>query len=378
MESYPLKGEKMINKIKKLFVKKKPVIGIDLGTRAIKLIELSNADKEPKLLHIASIPTPEGTITDGVIRERERLEQALYELYAQAGNTSTDVVLCFNGKNLIIRQLRMPIMPEKELAQAVEWEIEKYLPVQKQDLQLEFLNFGEIQSGPQKQLNLLVAALPKDVIYTYYEVFSKTGFTLTAIEVLPLALWHAVAKDIKTEKQDETVFILELGAQATTVAIYRNEKLLFTRSIPLGGNEIDKSISMMLALPESEARKLKEEFGITNPMEDVVGFPEDASEKLQFAIKGTLKDLMQEVQRSISFFKLQDREAEINKIHLVGGLANLKNIEQYFSKELNINTEIYSPSLQGLENFADYNIMENRLNPSFITAYGLAVRGALE
>lgn len=364
----------LLKAITNLFRKKKPVLGIDIGTNSIKLTEIAKEDGGLRLLHIGTVTIPEGCIQEGMISNKEVFEQLLLQLISTSDAIANDVILSICSKNIIIRQLRLPSMPEKELRQAVEWETEKYIPLQKDSLHIDFINFGEIQSAQNKQLNILVAASPKDMLYTYHEIFTKMGFNLLAIEVLPIALWYGVAMDFKSDNKEEVCFILELGAQSTTVVIYRNQKLMFTRSIPIGGNEIDKSIAMILAIPEDEAKHLKEKHGIVDPLEDVTGFPDDPAEKLQFAIKGTLKDLLQEVQRSINFYQIQDRNAQIAKIMVVGGLANLKNISQFISKELNLPSEIIAPDIYGLEGSADKSLKKVTLNPSFITAFGLARR----
>ena len=349
----------MLDFLQKLIKKKKPVIGIDIGEDSIKLVELKQGDKGYQVLHIASIPTPAGALQEGNILDQEKVEIALMQLLSKSESIAQDVILNISAKNLIVRQIRLPLMPEKELQQAIEWETEKYIPMQKDSLHISFINFGEIQSGQNKQLNILVAAAPKDLIFAYYDVLSRAGLNILAIEVVPIALWHSVAKNYKTDNKSEAIFMLEMGAQSTTVVVYRNQKLYFTRSIPIGGNEMDKSISMVLDVSDDKAKSLKEKHGITDPNNDLTGFPENPAEKLQVAIKGTLSDLMQEIQRSINFYQELDIEVEIKKIIIIGGLANLRNIDEYISKELNIKVEVFSPGI----------------NPSFVTAYGLARRG---
>ncbi|WP_227765952.1 type IV pilus assembly protein PilM [Zhaonella formicivorans] len=349
---------------KKFFNKIRPTIGIDIGSTSIKTVELHGNSRNLQLVSSHRRITPPDAIVDGVISNPGAVVKELNEIVEHQGWQGRQVVTAIGGRKVVIRHLKLPVMPDSELKQAVHWEAEKYLPFGKQELVLDFASLGQVGGESGKQLLILLAIVPKEVAMGYYEVCSAAGLDLVAIDIIPLALQRAL---FFAETNAQEIAVADIGAELTTFSVISAGKVSFARTIAAAGRSINKAIANSFNLEVAAAQELKEKasdvFEIKSPEMKATEFP-----GLEVIIRDSLLELAQELRRSIDFWRTQSNGKNIAKLILTGGTARLTGIDRLLSQELELPVEIGHP----LKHLLDSGKV---LEPDFAVASGLAMRG---
>lgn len=285
------------------------LLGVDLGAARIKVAVI----KGGRLVAKGAVPTPAG----GWDNETEMVA-ALAEAVQQSGWRGRQAVSAISGERVIVRYLRFPRMPEKELRAGLQYEAERYLPMGTQDMVLDCAILEEHGSG-QKDMPVLLAAAPKEQAMKYYHIFQGAGLELVALDLIPAALCRALA-GLGDKKQE--VIILDLGERWTQVVLVRGKELLFSRAVGIGSKELVQGASPL-------------------------GF-------------NRLGDLVQEIRRTLDFYRSQGGSGFTpRQVWLTGGGAYQEGLKDYLHLELDMPVEIALPYFLG---------------PEFAVAVGLALR----
>ncbi|MGI6685047.1 MAG: type IV pilus assembly protein PilM [Bacillota bacterium] len=374
----------MLDKIKSQFQRKvqkgENFLGIDIGTREIKMIEMA-PKSQTYINKIGRASTPSGALDDGTIIQVDQVAKAIRTMWEEAGSKTRKAVASISGKNVIIRYIKLPKMSAKEVDSTLKWDAEKYVPLSPgSDLVLEHLILGEFTENNTQQINVLLVAVPRRLVYLVNEVFTKADLTLIALEIEPLSLWRSVGSNVSVSTGSGinrlTSFIgLDIGAKASNLVVYQGESLMFSRYIPIGGDELTKGVATSLGLEFNTAQLIKERDGLltNNAIENISREKENLSEALQ----ESLFPLVDEVRRSIEYYRSQFTQSDPQAIILTGGTAKLKGITDFFQEKLNLHV------ILGLKNFTLKEEAEQtergmgKVDPTFAVAVGLALREEL-
>lgn len=341
---------------------KNAAVGLDIGTSSIKIVELQRRGSAIQLSRFGLKSIPFGTLEGGAIQSPQVIADHIKEAMAEAKIKAKEAVIAVAGQTVIVRHIKFPIMEKEELANAIRFEAERYIPFPVEEAAIDF---EIISTDPAGEMEVMLVAAQKQLIESHITSLTAAGIQPIAIDVQPFALMRALG--LLSNQTPGTTVILDIGAGTTDLLIYKGGSPRFTRIIPIAGSRITQAIADAYSCGFDEADRLKVQFG------DALGNrTEPDAVRVYKAIRGILDELILEVRRSIDYYRLQQRSEDINQVIIAGGGAKLVNCEELFSRELGIRVS-RGNSLFAL-NTANINDEILDLAPILSVSIGLALR----
>ncbi|MEO0082019.1 MAG: type IV pilus assembly protein PilM [candidate division WOR-3 bacterium] len=282
-----------------------------------------------------------------------------------------------SGPSVSVRQAPFPKMNRRELKDAILLRLEKYSPFTLDEAILDFKTLGPVREAGAIKDNVMVVAARKDVVSDHISTLKKAGLEPTALSVIPFALQAAVKKYGRVGP-DETVCVLDIGAEFTDIVFMKGERLDLSRTITTAGNAITEAMTVaitteegQLALDAYDAERLKREYGI--PGEDNTDtLPSGIMVKrLATLQRPALERFVAEINRSMDYYRREYGEARIDRVLVCGGTAAMRGLVEYIQTSLAIKTEFFDP-------FKTFNLYrpgtkpEDEIGHRLVTALGLA------
>ena len=313
------------------FSKKKDVIGLDIGCSSIKLVELKEDKNGYKLQNLAISPLPPEAIVDGALMDSVTIIDAIRDAIGASKTKTKDVVTSVSGHSVIVKKISLPFMTEAELEESIQWEAERYIPFDINDVNIDFQIFGSTPENPETMDVVLVAA-KKDVINDHVSVIMESGLNPVIIDIDSFALENMLAINYEIEKE-EPIAVANVGASITNINIIKNNVSAFTRDIFKGGNQITEEIQRQLHVDHEEAEHIK------------VGTKVDLTSQpiIQNVLKAAAESLANEIGNSIEFFQSTTTYEKIAKLYLSGGGSKIKDFDIVLQQQIGIPVEIVNP-----------------------------------
>lgn len=339
------------------------IIGIDVGSSAIKVVSIKPG-KQPVLsgFGVAHLPQ-EGVIVEGNIVDGLTVTDTLKDVLKAGKLKGSAYVGGLLSQNTIIRFIRMPIMADDELKEAIKFEAEQYIPYSIDEVQISYFKLGEIAEEEGSQNYILLVCTPREVLNTYQTTLKNAGVTLKVVDVDCFGVLNSIHSQIDN---DSIIAVIDIGASTTNIDIIKRGVLDFHRNVNIAGNNISNVIKDVLKLELSQAENIKKEEGR-------VAIEESDRNEVSDVINTIIEELVSEIRRSFDFFKAQSRERQIDKIILTGGTSKLPNIDVFLANELGIEVDFADPfgelgvSVPNMEELEDYK-------QELTAAIGLALR----
>jgi len=343
--------------------RKKGVIGLDIGSSSIKLVELVESKNTYKLQNLGIAPLPPEAIVDGALMDSVTIIGAIRELIANTKAKTKDVITSVSGHSVIVKKITLPLMSDSELEESIQWEAERYIPFDINEVNIDFQIFGSSSENPEVMDVVLVAA-KKDIINDYVSVIIESGLNPVIIDVDSFAIENMLSVNYEMEK-DETVAMANVGASITNINILKNNMTAFTRDIFKGGNQITEEIQRQLHVDYEEAEKIK------------VGSKIDATSQsiIQEVLKSASESLAIEIGNSIEFFQSTTTYEKISKLYLSGGGSKIKDFDIVLQQHIGIPVEIVNPfkKIEYSEKNFDLEYLRE-IGPMMAVGVGLATR----
>ncbi len=347
------------------------VVGIDIGSRSIKVAEIRSQGRDVVVTALGIVDTPEGAVDHTGIYNSDAVANALKQALSSSGVSVGQAVATIAGQaSVLVRTLEVPKMNPNELREHMQWEINRNIPFSESTVVSDYRVVDEGAEGAQN-MDVVMAISPQSAIETLMACVKKAGKQLFAIDVEPLGLARSVLTSYGDEFDNQTVCLVDIGHKTTSINIYRNGKLLMPRQVPLGGELLTKSIADGLGVSGPEAEEIKrnqadasqvsaggaatQQFTAYNPFAEAGegGAPEasgesaapvpaaDANRVNAFIVDG-LSELAEEARRSIEYFR--SKGGEVERIVLCGGGAGLRGLNTYLSNALGLPCDIFDPT----------------------------------
>ena len=345
------------------FFKKTDVIGLDIGSNSVKLIHLAPTKKGWKMAKIGLSQLPPEAIVDGSIIDSMTVINAVKGLIAEQGVKIKNTVSALTGHSVIIKKVNLPVMSDAELAESIQWEAEQYIPFPIADVNIDFQILGADTEG-RGQMEVMLVAVKKDVINDYTNVIKEAGLIPVVVDVDSFALENMFELNYSIVP-NENVAMVNIGATITSINILRGGITIFTRAIPLGGNQFTEEIQKVLGISFKDAETAKlggEVSGI-----DASGIPQ--------ILEKVCGNVAVEVKRSIDFFLGSAPGMFISKIYLGGGCAKTKGLSASIQEKAAIPVEMLNPFAHiecNPKKFTPEYMRE--IAPYFTVGVGLAMR----
>lgn len=346
-----------------IFGKGKNVIGLDIGSSSIKLVELTEGRGGYKLQNLAISPLPPEAIVDGSLMDSVTIVDAIRDLISTCKVKTKDVVTSVSGHSVIVKKITLPFMTQAELEESIQWEAERYIPFDINDVNIDFQIFGSSSENPEVMDVILVAA-KKDIINDYVSILMEAGLNPVIIDIDAFALENMLGINYDLEK-DEVVAIANVGASITNINIIKNNASAFTRDIFKGGNQITEEIQRQLHVDFEEAEKIK-----VGSKVDITAQP-----VIQNVIKEASESLAIEIGNSLDFFQSTTTYEKIGKLFLSGGGSKIKDFDIVLQQQIGIPVEIVNPfkKIEYSEKNFDMEYLRE-IGPIMAVGVGLASR----
>jgi len=343
--------------------RKKDVIGLDIGCSSIKLVELKGDKNGFKLQNLALSPLPPEAIVDGALMDSVTIIDTIRDLITSSKTKTKDVITSVSGHSVIVKKISLPFMTEAELEESIQWEAERYIPFDINDVNIDFQIFGSTPENPEVMDVVLVAA-KKDIINDYVSVIMESGLNPVIMDIDSFALENMIGINYDIGRE-EVIAIANVGASITNMTIIKNNISAFTRDIFKGGNHVTEEIQRQLHVDHDEAEKIK------------VGTKVDLTSQpiIQNVLKTASESLAIEIGNSLDFFQSTTTYEKISKIYLSGGGSKIKDFDTILQQQIGVPVEVANPFKK--INYSEKNFdMEylRDIGPIMAVGVGLASR----
>jgi len=340
-------------------------MGLDIGSSAVKAIELKPAGKGFRVTAIGIEPIPPDSIVDGAIIDGGAVADAVRRLFANTQFKAKDVAASLSGNSVIVKKITLPAMTEQELAESIYWEAEQYIPFDIQDVNLDYEVITPTKGADnQGTIDVLLVAAKKDKIGDYTSVISQAGRTPVVVDVDAFALQNAYEANYGFEPGG-VVALLNAGASATNINILHGAQSVFTRDVSMGGNAFTEAVQRELGLPYELAEQLKKG-------QDIDGATyEDARPVL----KAMTDNVLLEVEKTFDFFKATASNDRIDRIVLSGGGSRVDGFAQALAARFGTEVTPFDPFRQvSIDPAKLGGVSVEEMAPVAAVAVGLALR----
>ncbi|PIK14477.1 MAG: hypothetical protein CES88_09030 [Halobacteriovorax sp. JY17] len=332
-------------------------IGIDVGLSSVKVAQLDgNEESGFKLVAYGSEPLPEGAIIEDDIQKEEEVIEAIRSAIEKAGISSVNAVLGLAGPNTVARKLQLAGGSEEEIEDQVSWEVEQYIPFSLETSKVSFHIVGENEGGG---VDVIVAAAKGEVVESYRELLEKAGLKPKIFDLGLLAVVNVfeLVYSEKLEDPNESWILMDLGAQKTEFIIYKNNKIMFTKEIMIGGVIITEEIQRQMGVNYYEAEDLK------NHGDENGNLPEEILE----IIDSVVESFFAEIKKTVDFYISSTSDESFVECVLTGGSSLIPGLTEGLEALLGISVSIMNP-FEAIE-YDPKKIKEDQLNE-------IAYRGA--
>lgn len=348
-----------------LFGKKKShFIGVDFGTSAIKVVELSYKNQKPFLenygwFDLSGISQTGNLNQEAMVSYDEKFKMALFSLLKKINPAGKEVSVAIPGFSGLVVLVEFPNMNDEDVEKAIEFEARKYIPTSIEEVSIswEIIKKPKSDNVEKMKTEVLLVAAPKKEIQRLSGFFEGTGFQVEAIELETFSIARSIAG-----REPGAHLIIDMGSRATNLILVNNGLVIANRTMDVGGNDITTTIAESLSISKQRAEIFKTEGkDFINERETAIVMP-------------SLELLVAEARRMVIAFKEKNRTMSVSSIILSGGSSKLQGIEKYFSSKLNV--EVVRGS--AIKNIAyDQKIAPfiEKIDTSFSVAIGLALRG---
>jgi type IV pilus assembly protein PilM len=350
-----------------LFSRSKSLVGLDIGSSAIKAIELRPAGKGFKVAAFGAEPVPPDSIVDGSIIDSAAVADAIRRLFENKAFKTKEVAASLSGNAVIVKKISLPVMTASELDESIYWEAEQYIPFDIQDVNLDY-QILDAGAGPEAKgtMDVLLVAAKKEKIADYTGVIAQAGRVPVVVDVDAFALQNAYEVNYGFEA-GAVVVLLNAGASAININIINSQQSVFTRDVSIGGNAYTEAVQRELNLPFDKAEQLKKGEGV-----DGATF-EDARPVL----RAITENVLLEVQKTFDFFKATASSDRIDRIMLSGGASRVDGFAEAIQERFGAPVEAFDPfrkvALDSKRVGAD---QRDAMAPTAAVAVGLALRRA--
>ena len=346
-----------------LFSRSKGLVGLDIGSSAMKLVELKERKGEYSLQRLGIAPLSPEAIVDGSIMDSSLVVDAIHKLNDATGATLPSYATSLSGHSVIIKKIQMPAMPAEDLAEQIQWEAEQYIPFDINDVRLDYVVLSEGEQG-RENMEVLLVAVKRDKVNDYVSVISQAGKVPVLVDVDAFALQNAYEANYDLDPL-KVVALVNMGASVTNINILARGQTSFWRDISFGGNQFTEALQREFNLSFDQAERLKRDQAV-----DRYG-ANDARPVLD----GVSAEMASEIQKTFDFFAATSSEGPVDEIVLSGGCALTPNLQQVLRERFGVPIEVLDPLRRVHFREADFDRdWLKSISPMLAVAVGLAIR----
>ncbi len=342
-----------------------PLIGIDISSSAVKMVELSKTGETHRVERYAIESLPKEAVLDGNINNFDVVSECVGRAWKKLGTRNKNVAMALPAAAVITKKIVVPAgQSEEDLGFLVETEANQYIPFALDEVNLDFQVIGPAPANPD-EVEVLIAASRKEKVEDRVATAEASGLTAIVMDVEPYAsqtAFELIQRQLPNGGRDRTITLVDIGASLMSINVLRNGQSVYMRDQPFGGNQLTYDIQHFYNLTLDEAEMAKRKGGLPDNYETEI-------------LRPFRENLALEVSRALQFFFTSTPFNEVDHIVLAGGCATIQGLDDTVSSRTQVSTSIANP-FAGME-------LSNRINPRqlateapmLMIACGLSLRG---
>ncbi len=345
--------------------KNQPLVGLDITTSSVKLIELSQQGKRYRVESYAAEPTPPSSVNEKAIVDAKAVGEAIRRAIKRSGAKATNVAVAISGDAAITKIIQMPSsLSERDLEGQVEIQADQYIPFPMEEVSFDWEVIGPNDKDPEL-MDVLLVATRTDNVEQRQSAVTAAGLETEIVDVEAFALENAcqlLGHQMPDGGAGQAVAIVDIGASSTTFSVLQDLKVIYTRDFSFGGQQLTEEIMRTYGLSMEDAGRAKKQGGLPSNYQPEV-------------LEPFIDDMTQQVSRSLQFYLASGGGREQPDLILVcGGCANIPGIADVISSRVGIPTEVGNPLGQMKVSSKAKSQGVTKDATALLTACGLALR----
>lgn len=349
--------------------KKNQLVGLDIGSYSIKLVEIEHKKDGKLLKNIGIAHIPGGSLGPNGIKDPEPIKQAIKELFDNLKIKNKKIAVSLPGTLVIAKKISLADREDIDLEDAIKHEAEQFVPFDMEEVNLDFdimaSFYDESAQQDSGRLEIMVVAAQKSLVESYITVFQDSGLALHVIDVDMFAMQNSFKISPEDINPEKCYVLIDIGAETLSTNVVKGDISLFVRSSPLGGMQITKQIMHEFQIGIEDAEKIK--LGTTK-------LEENQNKKIRDIFSNVIGEWVDEIRGNIDFVSRTYPGEEIEKIFITGGSSTIAGLKELISDKTGI-------PVQELDPFGGLNIDKNidpaylkHISSQFAVGVGLALR----
>jgi type IV pilus assembly protein PilM len=321
-----------------VFRRSRSLVGLDIGSSAIKAVELKAAGRRYKVTGFGVEPVPPDSIVDGAIIDGAAVADAIRRVFETNGLKTKEVAASLSGNAVIVKKISLPPMTAAELSDSIYWEAEQYIPFAVQDVNLDYQVLSGAPDGQTPQagntagMDVLLVAAKKEKIADYTGVIAQAGRVPVVVDVDAFALQNAYEVNYGLEP-GAVIALVNAGASAININVICGDQSQFTRDISIGGNTYTEALQKELQLSHDQAEELKRGMSVSG-----VDF-----EQARPILRAVTENVLLEVQKTFDFFRGTTGTDRIDRLVLSGGTSRVDGFAEMLAERFDADVEMFDP-----------------------------------
>jgi type IV pilus assembly protein PilM len=311
-----------------MFGKKKSLVGLDIGTHSVKVVELTEVRDHLRITGFGQ----------ALIESPEAVPDAISRVFKDSGIKTRRVATAVSGRSVIVRYINLPTMSPEDMRSALRYEADKYIPFDVNEVVLDcerLDDFGETTNvNGEKEMKVLLVAAKQTLISEQLGFVQRQGLVPVVIDIDTFALGNAFEFNSlhspRVEDEEQVLALVDIGAVKTSINIVKNNTSYFSREVYLAGKDFTEAIARRLAIDPKEAEQMKIE-------------SDGKEDQIEECVISSLDDLANEIHLSLDYYENQ-YEREVDDIYVSGGSARLPGLQASFERVFNRRVEFWDPT----------------------------------
>ncbi len=339
------------------------IIGLDIGSHAVKACQLQKAGSSYRLLAVGSAAIPPGAVEDGVLQDPDEVAKAIVELFKNLKIKGKRVGISISGYSVIVKKINLEVMSDEELDDYISEEAEQYIPFDIDDV---YLDYQVIRAGADEfdRSDVMLVAAKKDVIDDYLDMLQELKLLPVLVDVDGFALeniWE------RTADRRGNVALVDIGASKMNINIIADGASVLARDVVVGSEQLTNQIANTLEIDFEKAEKLK-----------LGQIPAgEYQEELEEIFTQTCSQWVLEIKKAIDLYMANNPDKPLVSLVLSGGGSKVRGLKEYIAAETGLEVIGFNP-------FASMKLNDKKIDPEYLEviapelaiAAGLAIRPA--
>ncbi len=325
------------------------VVGIDIGSHAIKVCQLKRTDKAYAIINLGSAILPEDAVDDGTLNDPEVVGEIIAELFKNLKIKKKKVGFSISGYSVIVKKVNLAVMSEEELEEHIQTEAEQYIPFDIDDV---YLDFQDLKTGGSdgERTDVMLVAAKKDIVDDYLEMLEGLNLSPVIVDVDGFALENTYEYNYP---KDENVALVDIGASKMNINIISKGVSVVARDIVVGSRQLTEQIQDTFDIEFEEAEALK-----------LGHIPaEEKQEMIVDIFSSTCTQWVLEIKKAIDLYQSNHADAPLSRLVLSGGGSKVAGLVEYLSSETELPAELFNP-------FANMTANTKKIDPAYLDIIG--------